>query len=274
MGNDWPTLVCEECGEEYQVRPDRVDDSLYCSPECLHEGRKQRIEATCQRCGDTFEARESRENPTYCSKECQRASQREEWSEDGNPRWDGGPVTVECEVCGDAYEVVPARVEETRFCSYECRIEVLRKNWRSDGNPRWGGGLVTVECEQCGDEYEVVPARVEVTRFCSRLCYHDYLATQTGQENPNWQGGVNLYRALRSQFGDRAWDAIRKREIDDECLLCGSEMDLELHHIIPLKAGGTHGAWNLMTLCVRCHGIVEHYTRQHVTLHLVPSTYR
>lgn len=38
-----------------------------------------------------------------------------------------------------------------------------------------------------------------------------------------------------------------------ECLKCGSEDNLEVHHIIPRSSGGNHAAENLATLCKDCH---------------------
>ena len=37
------------------------------------------------------------------------------------------------------------------------------------------------------------------------------------------------------------------------CQRCGSRVNLECHHIIPLGMGGTNHPNNLITLCHRCH---------------------
>lgn len=37
------------------------------------------------------------------------------------------------------------------------------------------------------------------------------------------------------------------------CRKCGSDEDLEVHHIIPVSKGGTNSQANLITLCHRCH---------------------
>jgi len=43
--------------------------------------------------------------------------------------------------------------------------------------------------------------------------------------------------------------------------MCGESAEkLDLHHIIPLLAGGVNEEWNYMTLCRSCHITVEHYT--------------
>ena len=37
------------------------------------------------------------------------------------------------------------------------------------------------------------------------------------------------------------------------CLNCGSDTDIELHHIVPLCNGGSHQARNIVPLCYKCH---------------------
>lgn len=44
-----------------------------------------------------------------------------------------------------------------------------------------------------------------------------------------------------------------KRRDGYECRKCGSEEDLEVHHIVPVSKGGTNSQANLITLCHRCH---------------------
>lgn len=46
-------------------------------------------------------------------------------------------------------------------------------------------------------------------------------------------------------------DRILKR--DESCLRCGSKTELEVHHILPVRAGGENDDSNLATLCEKCH---------------------
>ena len=56
-----------------------------------------------------------------------------------------------------------------------------------------------------------------------------------------------------------AWPAIRRRFIAAHplCEMCRREGRVtaaaEVHHIVPLSAGGTHDESNLMALCKSCH---------------------
>jgi 5-methylcytosine-specific restriction endonuclease McrA len=44
-----------------------------------------------------------------------------------------------------------------------------------------------------------------------------------------------------------------KRRDGWRCTECGSTVDLEVHHRIPLADGGTDRRSNLVTLCATCH---------------------
>ena len=37
------------------------------------------------------------------------------------------------------------------------------------------------------------------------------------------------------------------------CVACGSTEDLQHHHLVPRKQGGTDDETNLVTLCTECH---------------------
>lgn len=89
----------------------------------------------------------------------------------------------------------------------------------------------------------------------------------SGKNNPNWKGG----RYTEEWYGP-GWTIIREqiRDRDEICQLCGhdgSQTDLDVHHIIPIRKfrekanvsleKANHEA-NLILLRRRCHGRVEH----------------
>jgi len=87
------------------------------------------------------------------------------------------------------------------------------------------------------------------------------MAGRTGQDHPSWRGGKHLIDALRKQLRP-SWWTVRDEARADECYNCGaSRCKLDVHHIVPLSAGGTNEDWNLMTLCESCHRTVESHTR-------------
>lgn len=42
-------------------------------------------------------------------------------------------------------------------------------------------------------------------------------------------------------------------ELGDECAVCGSKENLEIHHIVPISKGGTNEIENLAILCRKCN---------------------
>lgn len=84
----------------------------------------------------------------------------------------------------------------------------------------------------------------------------------TGQDNPNWRGGKSIYDSVKKQLHGPSWQTARKRHRGDECESCGESSGLlDLHHVVPLLAGGLNEEWNYMTLCRSCHNSAEWYTR-------------
>lgn len=79
-----------------------------------------------------------------------------------------------------------------------------------------------------------------------------------GANNPNWKGGCRSYRG--PGYG-RQRPKVLERD-NYTCQRCGlkqEEIDRELdvHHIIPYKLGGTNDLSNLISLCRSCHNILE-----------------
>ncbi len=53
-----------------------------------------------------------------------------------------------------------------------------------------------------------------------------------------------------------AWRRIRAAVLDRDghrCQVCGSTQELEVHHVLPVAAGGTDDPSNLQTVCFDCH---------------------
>jgi len=59
-------------------------------------------------------------------------------------------------------------------------------------------------------------------------------------------------RSWHSPGAGRLHQQILERD-NHRCVLCGSELNLEVHHRIPAEDGGPMEAWNLETRCWQCH---------------------
>lgn len=167
-------------------------------------------------------------------------------------------TTPECDHCGGELDPrPPSDVRETMFCDQACR------------DAYWAARRVSLTCDHCGDELDPRPpgaaGRVE-TAFCDEDCQYAY---QSGTTHPYstavvpWDGSGRLTEPVRHRLSSRSWERISAEYRDgiDECEKCGDAADhLQTHHIIPIRAGGTNGEWNLMALCRACHRRVDHYT--------------
>jgi 5-methylcytosine-specific restriction protein A len=61
----------------------------------------------------------------------------------------------------------------------------------------------------------------------------------------------------RRGTGGWSWAAVRaqvRARDGGRCVNCGACEHLEVHHVVPLRAGGTDEPGNLVTLCRACHG--------------------
>lgn len=70
------------------------------------------------------------------------------------------------------------------------------------------------------------------------------------------------YEEYRKEFDNPAFRKIIKNE-NDVCLNCGSSDNIEYHHVVPLKLGGTNRLTNIVPLCHKCHKAAHH--GQHMT---------
>ena len=55
-----------------------------------------------------------------------------------------------------------------------------------------------------------------------------------------------------------------KEIIGLKCCNCGSETDLEYHHIIPLALGGFNKLSNMCCLCYQCHSLLHFGTKKNI----------
>ena len=61
---------------------------------------------------------------------------------------------------------------------------------------------------------------------------------------------------MSASHHNRAWAtaSLKRRDLDNwRCQSCGRAGRLEVHHVEPLRDGGTHAMNNLRTLCRGCH---------------------
>ena len=67
------------------------------------------------------------------------------------------------------------------------------------------------------------------------------------------QEELERYDQLRSEFTSHAFRKTLNERFEKICYNCGSNADVEFHHIVPLSNGGTNRITNIAPLCLKCH---------------------
>lgn len=86
-----------------------------------------------------------------------------------------------------------------------------------------------------------------------------------GDKNPNWKGGITKYdeyiKSVKGfKYKMRIWSAKILDRDNCLCKMCGSDENLEAHHIIPVRQLSTDDLFiieNGITLCRKCHSSIH-----------------
>ena len=74
-------------------------------------------------------------------------------------------------------------------------------------------------------------------------------------------------RLGKAVYQTKAWRILRREVLDRDgwrCTRCGARGRLDVHHKVPLAAGGTNELRNLTALCRGCHyGATAKQNRRH-----------
>ena len=68
---------------------------------------------------------------------------------------------------------------------------------------------------------------------------------------------MSEYTQLRFDFNKPLFKTELKEKLGCECVNCGSTLDIDYRHIIPLALGGTNKISNIVPLCYVCHQIAH-----------------
>lgn len=252
-----PKKSCEWCGDDYETRWDRQDESRFCSPECLNSWKSEAY---------------SDPEPDYCDAQCPTCGREDFLTYRGMRKHHNmvhgesiAFVTNVCEQCGEEYRVRHDHSERSRFCSYDCHDGWRSENKSGENSPTWEGGPVAVNCAMCGESKEVQRSVSESQDrfFCDKQCLAEWQSENwTGENGPRWKEG-------RTRHNTAAWRQSRQKALerdDYRCQSCGLSRDehhkkygrdLEVHHIIPYRKFDidekANALPNLITLCQSCH---------------------
>jgi len=223
------------------------------------------MEVDCDNCGETIERKpsEAEDGNNFCDRDCYHEWRRTDWDTPDSK------ISIECEWCGDDFEVYPYRKDSARFCSRECSDDSMQAQTGEDA-PHWQGGKPEHECLNCGETFKRYTGEGRDCEYCSKSCYREASKELfAGENNPAWRGGWGW------NYGPN-WDEQRPKVLErdnHECQRCGKGADdmrrsPDVHHRKRLgwfREEYDAPEWyqkgnaldNLVTLCPRCHGKIE-----------------
>jgi len=174
---------------------------------------------------------------------------------------------VKCHICGKSHYRRKKLLykDNKHFCSKNCFVK-YQSTLVGVKNPKYN--RKSVHCSNCGKKIERTNYQVNRNKkhhYCSRECMSKhYIGLVYGENHPSWKGGGDLY------YG-HDWPRISKSIIERDnhtCQRCKIKEEelpqnwrLQVHHKKPLRNCSSleeaNNPENLITLCNRCHGIVE-----------------
>lgn len=146
------------------------------------------------------------------------------------------------------------------------------------GNAR----LVKAVGRWCNEKYESRRESIEsydrattaAYCYCSVLSSSHVIASELETRGVDFWYDLERWFSIWEDLGKKRSQcvrAIRKRggeviKPGTSCDFCQAGSALEVHHIVPLHAGGTHNADNCMTVCRECHVLLHRCTDRVIAL--------
>ena len=180
-----------------------------------------------------------------------------------------------CETCGKPghRNYAEGKVPSHFFCSVPCqnewqktRQDIVEKNKDPEFRRKVSAGLKRRKRE-LGDDYHSAETKRKIGDATLKH-WEDY---DEATRNHLLQVLQNNATARRT-YGpyDLDWKRLSTAMCEHGiCHRCGSRENLAVHHIIPVKHGGTRKKRNLVVLCQSCHTTVEY--QQKKILEIIPD---
>lgn len=223
-------------------------------------------ELNCPECSKLFKIKNSllsRADKHSCSLSC-----CSKYYQKINPISPKNGKEFPCKNCGKIIYRTKSRIEKSSFyvCSNDCRAEWIKKSGLFAGEQNSRYASFNVSCYTCGKNVLSIPSDKTKRNYCSMNCMSlDYQQRMIGSSNPFWKGGWDdkygpSWKRISTEVRTRD-NFTCQRCFREKTELLGNEL-LHAHHIIPFrKFNGdmlnAHDKKNLVTLCSKCHPIVE-----------------
>lgn len=180
----------------------------------------------CPNCKKLFKPRkrsknEKRPNQIFCSRSCYFDFKRTFNA--------GTKITATCAKCDKQFKRWPSQIHEINYCSKSCANSANHPA----NKPRRYEPAIPKTCKQCGATFYVFPYRQNTAKFCSKDCWYDF-------------------KRIRPKARDNGL-----RNLPNKCMVCGFDIVVAVHHIIPRREQGTDDLSNLVILCPNHHAMAD-----------------
>lgn len=139
------------------------------------------------------------------------------------------PVDVECDLCGDSTEKLPAEIEnsENNYCSTECSTRAQQNDPEKSN---------AAKCDFCGDEFRRQPSNIgryeSGNAFCSRECFENHRLEQTNLVELSCDACGEPYEVPESRVAHVHYCSEECEEEHSEvCPECGKDGFKSLHGV-------------------------------------------
>lgn len=261
---------CSNCSATLQRKKYRVEntENHYCDMDC-YSSDSNKSTIPCSWCEEDTEVppfKQKRDKNHFCSQDCYGEWKSENVVGENHPRYNS--IDAVCDNCGNEITKQKCHYDnfDTHFCDENCRVEYQV----GENATNYQGGKEVVGCDYCDDDVELYSNKVNHYdhTFCDPECRSAWQSDNIGGPTHHWwTGGTSFYHSIRRNLPDGSWKGTsqdyREGKNCENCGVSPSDLDRELdvHHIIPIKAGGTGSEYNLMALCHSCHQKAENYVR-------------
>lgn len=173
-----------------------------------------------------------------------------------------------CETCGKpGHRHYPeGKVPAHFFCSRPCqnewqktRQDIVEKNKDPEFRKKVSAGLKRRK-QELGDDYHSAETKRKIGDATLKH-WEEYDEETRGHMLQVLQNNATARRTYGPY--DLAWKRLSAAMCEHGiCHRCGSREKLAVHHIIPVKYGGTREKRNLVVLCRSCHLTVEYQQKK------------
>ncbi len=193
--------------------------------------------AICKKCGKEFKQRKrydaSRSDQEFCSRSCYQSYRAKHAGE--------ARLALPCDRCGKILYRWPSQINDSgNYCSKSCANganHAVAQERRNRPVPS-----TTKKCFRCGKEFQVFPYRQKTAKYCSQECHYEHRRAM--------MEGKHAHPRLKVR-------PTAFRHLPRICAICGFDVVVSVHHIVPKSEGGSDDIDNLIVLCPNHHAMAD-----------------